>query len=468
MRRRCSPRLRSLPSRPPRRGAATLQPVGTFSSPTYVTSDPTDPNRLFVVQQGGTIQLSDHGVVSQFLDIHTQVATGGERGLLSMALAPDYASTGHFYVYYTAAGTGAVQIDEYTAAGNSASAATRRPILTIPHPGQANHNGGQLQFGPDGYLYLATGDGGGGNDQLHNAQDTSSLLGKLLRIDPATGTGPPGNPFAGGGGRSEIWAIGLRNPFRFSFDRTTGALLIGDVGQGSHEEVDYVPQPNAGRGLNFGWSCREGFSAFATTDPLCASASGFTNPIFDYPTHSNGRCAIVGGYVARDQSLGDLYGRYLYSDNCGGEIRSLVPALPLATGDRSEGLSVSGPASFGQDSCGRLYITSLGTGEVSRFVGGAPDPCSSPSNPPAPPPTCGGKSATRVAGSGARIDGSPGDDVIVADRRDNRIKAGGGDDIVCGLDGDDVIKGGSGKDRLRGGHGDDRCVGGRKDKLRSC
>ena len=360
-------------------GAATLQPVGQFSSPVYVTSDPNDAARLFVVERGGAIRLIANGTTTTFMDAATLVLSGGEQGLLSMAFSPDFAQTGRFYVYYTSRPGGDIQIDEFTASGDRAELSTRRPILTVPHRDAGNHNGGQLQFGPDGFLYAATGDGGGGGDTFHNAQNPEALLGKMLRIDPLHPTAnapyavPADNPFVGRAGADEIWSSGLRNPFRFSFDRQTGALLIGDVGQNTREEVNYEPQPNAGRGDNFGWSCREGLIAFATTDPLCSGASGFTDPIHDYPRSAG--CSVTGGYVARDPSLGDLVGRYVYADYCQGEVRSLVPSLPAATGDRSEGINVSGPSSFGEDACGHLYVVSL-NGTVSRFVGDTPSSCS--------------------------------------------------------------------------------------------
>ena len=358
--------------------AATLQEVGRFSSPVFVTSDPNDATRLFVVERGGAIRLIAGAATTTFLDIGTLAISGGEQGLLSMAFAPDFAASGHYYVYYTSRPNGDIQIDEFTASGNATDPASRRPILTIPHGQAGNHNGGQLQFGPDGYLYLATGDGGGGGDSFHNAQNLETLLGKMLRIDPRPSGGAPysvplDNPFVGRPGADEIWSYGLRNPYRFSFDRQTGALLIGDVGQSAREEVDYEVQPNAGRADNFGWSCREGLIAFATSDPACSGASGFTDPIHDYP-HSGGGCAITGGYVARDPTLGDLTGRYVYSDNCLGGVRSLVPGLPAASGDRSENLNVSGPSSFGEDACGHLYAVSL-NGPVYRFVGDEPSPC---------------------------------------------------------------------------------------------
>ena len=362
----------------PTAGAATLQPVGSFSSPVFVTSDPGDAGRLFVVERGGAIRLVSGGATSTFLDLGPLVLAGGERGLLSMAFAPDFAQSGRYYVYYTSRPDGDIQIDELTANGDDGNAGSRRPVLTVPHGQAGNHNGGQLQFGPDGYLYLATGDGGGGGDTFQNAQNTESLLGKMLRIDPrpsgnAPYSVPADNPFVGRPGADEVWSYGLRNPYRFSFDRQTGALYIGDVGQNAREEIDYEPQPNAGRGDNFGWSCREGLIAFNTSDPRCAGASGFTDPIHDYPRSSG--CAVTGGYVARDPTLGDLAGRYVYADFCQGQIRSLVPGLPSAGGDRSEGISVQSPSSFGEDACGHLYVVSL-NGPVSRFVGDTPSPCS--------------------------------------------------------------------------------------------
>ncbi len=360
-------------------GAATLEQIGSFSSPVFVTSDPGNVDRLFVVEQEGRIILSQGGATRTFADLTSLVLSGGERGLLSMAFAPDFADSRRFYVYYTSRPGGDIQVDQFTASGSRVDLASRRPIITIPHPNFANHNGGQVQIGPDGMLYLAPGDGGSGGDPAGNAQNLESLLGKVLRIDPRTSGNPPysippDNPFVGTPGADEIWSSGLRNPYRFSFDRGTGALTIGDVGQSAFEEIDYEPGPNAGRGDNFGWDCREGAHPFAGADPVCLNRSGFTEPILEY-AHTGGNCSITGGYVVRDESLGDLYGRYLYADYCVGQIRSLVPGVPSASGDRSEGLNVPSPSSFGEDACGRLYVVSHG-GPVHRFVGDAPSSCS--------------------------------------------------------------------------------------------
>jgi hypothetical protein len=336
---------------------------------------------------------------------------------------------------------------------------TRRQVLLIPHS-LGEENGGQLQFGPDGMLYVGTGD----NATPGAAQDLSSLLGKVLRVDPrASGpapyTVPADNPFAG----SPVWSYGLRNPWRFSFDRLTGDLWIGDVGASAREEIDFAPAPSSGRGMNFGWDCREGTIA----GPGDCTGS-FVEPILDYDHEPHAtHCAITGGYVVRDQSLGDLYGRYLYADACGDEIRSLVPSAPAST-DRSEDLKLDLPSSFGEDSCGRLYVTSLHGGEVSRFEGASPASCAADG--PAPSvPRCAGEPATRVAGAGRSILGTDADDVIVADGRKNKIKSGAGDDVICAKGGRDRLKGGAGRDRLRGGPGRDRCKGGPgKDRLRSC
>jgi glucose/arabinose dehydrogenase len=351
--------------------AATLDRIGSFETPVFVTSDPGNADRLFVVEQEGRIVLSQGGATSVFADLTQQVLAGGERGLLSMAFAPDFAQSGHIYVYYTSRPHGDIQVDELTANGNSVDPASRRPVITIEHRTAGNHNGGQLQIGPDGMLYLATGDGG---NTPQEAQNLDSLLGKVLRIDPRqAGAGysvPPDNPFVGVAGADEIWSYGLRNPYRFSFDRGTGALAIGDVGQSSREEVDYEPAPNAGRGDNYGWPQCEGLVG----PPSCAGGGPVTPPIHEY-SHAGGNCSITGGYVVRDESLGDLYGRYVYADYCAGQIRSLVPGVPSASGDRSEGLSVANPSSFGEDACARLYVVSH-QGEVFRFAGPSPSSCS--------------------------------------------------------------------------------------------
>jgi hypothetical protein len=378
--------------------AASLRPIGDFDQPVYVTSSPTDPERLLIVEREGRIVESGPTGTRQLFDL-TQLVTccDVERGMLSIAPAPDFESRGRVYVTYTgttqAGGAkGDVHLDSLRP-NPAGGTPIREPILSVGHAQEANHNGGQLQFGPDGHLYMSLGDGGGTGDLLENGQDTEELLGKILRIDPHPGQAPAysipaGNPFAGTAGRAEIWAYGLRNPWRFSFDRATGDMAIADVGQDAREEIDVATSPAAGvvggAGANYGWNCREGFIAYSKPAAACATASGFTEPVFDYPHSDPGGgvafgCSIIGGYVVRDPSLGDLYGRYLYTDFCSEGIRSLV--LPhgggLASGDRSEGLTVEEPTSFGEDSCGRVYVASK-AGPVYRVEGPTPAICPVP------------------------------------------------------------------------------------------
>jgi Glucose / Sorbosone dehydrogenase len=380
--------------------ALTLQQVGSFAEPTYVASDPGNPNRLFVVERQGRIVEAVGGTTSVFADIRSEVgcggACGGERGLLSIALAPDFDLSGRLFVFYGEdRGTGAIHIAELTASGTSAPASSLRDLLTIEHPDADNHYGGQLQFGPEGNLFISTGDGGGANDEFHNAQDLGSLLGKVLRIDPdpvglLPYTVPPGNPFVSRlGAAPEIWSYGLRNPFRFSFDRASGDLWIGDVGEAKREEVDYAAAPELGGGADYGWNCREGRLLGPATDEGCSAAAtgAFAEPIFDYPHADPGDggafgCAVIGGYVARGSGLGDLYGRYLYADLCNGALRSFCPAAPAAT-DRGEGVAVEGLRSFGEDSSGRLYAVS-GNGPVYRIVGPGGAACPVPPGPNQP------------------------------------------------------------------------------------
>ena len=359
--------------------ALSLQQVGAgFEEPIYVTSDPGNPDRLFVVERRGTIVLVQNGEVKPFADIRSVVSTGGEGGLLSIALAPDFASSGRFFLYYTGKKEvpGEIHVAEMVAGSSSASSSTLRDVIPpIPHPEEANHYGGQLQFGPEGALFISTGDGGGADDKHHNAQNPASLLGKILRIPSP---GPLSTP--------TVWSLGLRNPFRFSFDRQTHDLWIGDVGQGAREEVDYAAAPGLGMGANYGWNCMEGSQPGPATDPECATppAGGFVEPVFEYP-HDDPKdggaygCAIIGGYVARGPGIGDLSGRYVYGDLCVGEVRSFSPAAPSST-DRYEGATVEGLNSFGEDSCGRLYAVS-GEGPVYRLVGPEAGSCS-----PTPPP----------------------------------------------------------------------------------
>jgi len=360
--------------------ALTPQSIGSFDQPIFLTSAPANPDRLFVVEREGRIVEVENGNRTVFADISARVDPAGEGGLLSVAFSPDFQSSGRLFVYYTGKDENPAEIHvaEMVASGGSAPLSSLRNLITIPHPNQTNHYGGQLQFGPEGNLFISTGDGGGGDDEEHNAQDLSSELGKILRIDPDTDgvivfSIPPGNPFVSTSGAAPtIWSYGLRNPFRFSFDRVTGALLIGDVGEGSREEVDYAPAPGLGAGANYGWNCREGFLAGPATDEGCGSGT-FTDPIFDY-THSDPGgdtaygCAIIGGYVARNTNYGDLYGRYLYGDLCLGELRSFTPRPGRPAGDDvALGPLVERLASFGEGTDGTVYAVSL-SGPVYRLA----------------------------------------------------------------------------------------------------
>jgi hypothetical protein len=366
--------------------APSLAKVGDFASPTHVTAPPGDP-RLFVVEQAGRVEVLSGGATKTFLDMTAITNTSGnERGLLSIAFPPDYASTGLSYVFLTGAG-GALQVYEHhvSADPDAADPASRRLVISIPHIEAGNHNGGQLAFGPDGLLYIGTGDGGNSNDTpTADAERTDSLLGKVLRIDPrGSGQGshgvPGDNPFG-----NEVWAYGLRNPWRFSFDRATGDLTIADVGQGHREEIDFAPAAGGrGRGLNFGWRCYEGtIPTPASTDPtgpetpaLCAEGSrpgNTTGPVIDFSHSGDGFCSITGGFVVRDPGLPTLTGRYVYGDFCLGQLRSLALSDPAS--DARVGLDVSSLSSFGEDACGRVYAASR-DGAVYRLEDGAPTPC---------------------------------------------------------------------------------------------
>ena len=353
----------------------SLRSIGAFSAPVYVAHAGGAPGFLYVVEQGGNVRVVDHGATraQPFLDMSRRISCCGERGLLSIAFDPDYRSNHAFYVDYTNA-QGNLEVDEFHASSNvRANPSSRRRVIVIPHPGASNHNGGQLQFGPDGYLYISTGDGGGGGDTFDNARHLNVLLGKILRIDPhrqrsQAYTVPPGNPFVGRLGRDEIYSYGLRNPWRFSFDSANGDLAIGDVGQSAWEEIDYVTRKRA-RGSYFGWPRWEGNADFDPSRP--DPNPNHRPPIFPIQVHdhsTDGFCAIIGGYVVHNPSLSLLNGRYVYSDNCNGEIRSLVPSTGGATGDRGTGLNVSSPSAFGVGASGQLYVASLGAGNVYQVI----------------------------------------------------------------------------------------------------
>lgn len=351
--------------------SAALQLVTSgLSSPVFVTTPPGDTARLFVVEQRGTIRVVRHDSLlpTAFLDLSAHIAAGGERGLLSLAFHPSYAANGYCYVYYTNP-HGDIRVVRYTVSAdpNVADATTGDTILKVFHETNDNHNGGLLLFGPDGKLYAGLGDGGAANDPPGNGQNLDTLLAKILRIDVDGGTPyatPVDNPFVGHPGeRGEIWLYGLRNPWRFSFDRTTGDLYVGDVGQNLYEEVDVLPAASPA-GVNYGWNIMEGKHCFMASS---CNMTGLTLPVIEYG-HGDG-CAVTGGYVYRGTKVPALSGVYLYGDYCSGWVRSFRFAGGSATERRDwPPLAVSGGlSSFGQDARGELYITSL-SGRLYRIV----------------------------------------------------------------------------------------------------
>jgi hypothetical protein len=361
-----------------------------------MVSPPGDSHRLFVVQQGGQIALIKDGAVqpTPFMDISSEVEfVGGEQGLLSMAFAPDYATSHRFYVYYTDTNCPNPpgcdeRVSEFTAnaGGDTASPTSEQILLTIPHPNESNHNGGQLQFGPDGDLYISVGDGGGGDDTELNAQNTHTLLGKVLRISPGPTSYaiPSGNPFTGpfcsngpnasGSGCPEIWAYGLRNPWRFSFDSGTGDMVIADVGQNRNEEVDFA-HPGQNVGANYGWPCYEGFELNATRPAAECSPlpSPVVAPVLSYPHPAN--CGaqpfcgtgIIGGYVMHDPTLPSLNGCYVFGDLSNPDLQVVGLAQPSARGQVALGPEVPNLSSFGLDASGHLYAADIGSGIVYRL-----------------------------------------------------------------------------------------------------
>jgi glucose/arabinose dehydrogenase len=327
--------------------------------------------RLFITQQVGTIVIYDGSAIraTPFLDIRSLVLSGGERGLLSVAFHPHYSQNGFFFVYYTNK-NGDNSIARYKVSAsdpNLADTASGTILLTISHPNFANHNGGQMQFGPDGYLYIGTGDGGSGGDPNNHAQDLMQLLGKLLRIDVDHGLPyviPPSNPFfAMSVARNEIWAYGLRNPWRFSFDRETGDLWIGDVGQDKYEEVDLQPATSIG-GENYGWRKMEGFHCFNPATN-CVDPS-FTMPVIEYP-HDSGACSISGGYRYRGTQIPAMRGAYLYGDYCTGTISSATQTGAIWTPKTLFTTSIM-ISSFGEDVAGELYVLDVAKGNVYKIV----------------------------------------------------------------------------------------------------
>lgn len=363
-----------------------------LSTPLEFVQNPSDPSVQYVVEQAGRIRILQNGVLqpTNFLDLSSQISSGGERGLLGLAFPSDYGTSRRFYVNFTDLGGNTVVARFKTASNNLADAASRVDLLWstsqrfIVQP-FANHNGGHLAFGPDGYLYIGMGDGGSGNDPNNYAQTPSSLLGKILRIDVSVPDGdpkgfqiPPGNPFSGAAGLPEIWDFGVRNPWKFSFDDParggTGALVIADVGQGSFEEVDYEPRSRGGR--NYGWRIREGAHDNVTSLP--PAFLPLTNPIFEYD-HSSGQ-SISGGFVYRGAAAPAYRGRYFFADFVQGRVWSIALTIDAASGEavasdlveHTAELGGSGQlgniSSFGTDAAGELYVVSYSLGRILKIL----------------------------------------------------------------------------------------------------
>jgi glucose/arabinose dehydrogenase len=346
-----------------------LQTFATgFSSPVAIVN--AGDSRLFVVQRGGLIRvLNPNGTINTtpFLSLSSIITAGGERGLLGLAFHPNYATNGRFYVNYTRSGDGATVIAKYTVSttdSNVANPASAEILLTIAQP-FSNHNGGSLNFGPDGYLYIGMGDGGSGGDPNNYGQNLNSLLGKMLRIDVGGETGyaiPSDNPYVGITGEDEIWAVGVRNPWKFSFDRITGDLWIADVGQNAIEEINKAASTEAG--LNYGWRCYEGNAVYNNTG--CGSSSNYTFPVAQYTHAATGGCSLTGGYVYTGTTFPNLQNKYLFSDYCNNRIGYIATNGGTITWTPN---SFSGNiVSFGEDVNGELYVAGISNGIISKVI----------------------------------------------------------------------------------------------------
>jgi glucose/arabinose dehydrogenase len=350
--------------------AVNGQPVITYNSVITGLNQPVDfvnagdgTNRIFIAEQGGTVKVynSSYTLLGTFLTV-TGINTGGEEGLLSIAFHPNYETNGFFWVYYTN-NSGNLEVSRYkvsTANPNVADALSKQVVITIPHPVQSNHNGAKLNFGSDGYLYFATGDGGGGGDPSNNAQNGNVLLGKMLRINVSTGTVAPfytiptDNPYVTNPNvLDEIWALGLRNPFRWSFDRTTNAMWIGDVGQGEREEINYRAAGSTG-GINYGWRCYEGNLPFNTTG--CQAQSNYVFPVYDYQNPNPGSASVTGGYVYRGSTYTAMQGYYFAADVYSGNLYKINTAGFTTTVQTGLPTLVAG---FGETENGELFAVSL-------------------------------------------------------------------------------------------------------------
>ncbi|HVR31037.1 MAG TPA: PQQ-dependent sugar dehydrogenase [Thermoanaerobaculia bacterium] len=416
------------PVRPITVGVEALPGASGLSSPVALADPGDGSGRLFIVQQGGLVRIWQNGALhaTPFLNITSKISSGGERGLLGLAFHPDFASNGYFFVNYTepepvnppgcpdnapcdwntVIARYQVQsfVDPVNGSPDFVDPATEVRLLHFNQP-YGNHNGGDLHFGPDGYLYVSTGDGGSANDPHDYGQNLSSLLGKILRIDvdaaPPAGHGlcgvepqayaaPSGNPYLGAAvaGCDEIWHLGLRNPWRFSFDRNAGDMFIGDVGQGAREEINFRAAGSGG-GANWGWRCYEGVNAFNSAG--CGPIGDYLFPFHDY-SHSSGRCSVTGGYRYRGTQYAAMQGYYLFADYCTGEIWN-------ASQGGGGAWTIAGPldlafsiSAFGEDSAGELYVLAYNTGVVYRVIEtssptATPTPTRTPTRTPTPTPT---------------------------------------------------------------------------------
>ena len=425
---------------------AAARVAAGLSEPVFVTSPPGDANRLFIVERTGQIEILDLATGQlapvPFLDVSGEIVATGEQGLLGLAFDPAYAQNGVFYVHLNNT-RGDTEIRSYRVSEdpNRADVSSAQLVLTVDQPDQfSNHKGGWIGFGPDGYLYVALGDGGGGGDPFVNAQALGSLLGKILRLDVGTDAFPADadrnyaipadNPFAAGDGADEIWAFGLRNPWRASFDRAMGEFFIGDVGQSEWEEIDL-----GAAGANYGWRLFEGPERFAAGEPMGGTV---TPPIFAYD-HGVGT-AITGGYVYRGESDG-LQGHYFFADVGSGRIWTLRQqddawtAVERTAQITTDVGNIDSPVSFGEDARGNLYVVDF-DGEVFRLTSG-----------------------TVPVDAADQLSGGDGDDMVVGGGGDDAIQGEGGDDVLAGGVDDDVLAGGPGADVLWGDAGDDRLAG---------
>ena len=344
--------------------------VSGLASPVQVVNAGDGSGRLFVVEQRGTVRIVKNGVLlpKPFINIADLLSTGGERGLLGIAFHPNYKNNGRFFLYFTRRNDGYLAISEYHRSSSNPDLATRvnaRRIITIPHP-YANHNGGRMAFGRDGYLYIGTGDGGSAGDPGNRAQNLGSLLGKMLRINVNGSVGsrhyliPSSNPYVGRPGLNEIWSRGLRNPWGWSFDKVNGDLWIGDVGQNRYEEIDRsivsTKSTSGGKGVNYGWRIMEGRHCYRPATGC--NTAGLKFPVVEY-SHSEG-CAVTGGYAYRGTAVPALYGRYVFGDYCSGQIWT-ISRTAVAPATKTLLLSTSlNISSFGQDQRGELYVLDLG------------------------------------------------------------------------------------------------------------